>query len=79
MCNAPILAHPMFDRPFILYTDASADAFAAVLCQVWERDYYIQGEAPTLMSNSNTEWEQSKGIEEKKEQGIGRQGMWKTM
>ena len=58
MCNAPILVHPIFDRPFILYTDASADAFAAVLCQVWERDDYIQGEAPTLMSNSNTEWEQ---------------------
>ena len=36
MCNAPILAHPLFDRPFILYTDASAEAFAAVLCQFWE-------------------------------------------
>ena len=40
MCNAPILAHPLFDRPFILYTDASVDAFAAVLCQVWERKDY---------------------------------------
>ena len=36
MCNVPILAYPLFDQPFILYTDASADAFAAVLCQVWE-------------------------------------------
>src|SRR5258705_2411861 len=36
LSSAPILAHPIFDRPFILYTDASADGFAAVLAQVWE-------------------------------------------
>ena len=31
----------MFDRPFTLYTDASAEAFAAVLSQVWERKDYV--------------------------------------
>ena len=41
LCTAPILAHPQFDRPFILYTDASAEAFAAVLTQVWEKEDYI--------------------------------------
>jgi hypothetical protein len=41
LCNAPILAHPKFDgRRFTLYTDASAEAFGAVLCQHWtEEDY----------------------------------------
>lgn len=44
LSSAPILAHPKFDgRPFILYTDASAGAFAAVLCQQWTRgDYDLQ-------------------------------------
>ena len=42
--TAPLLAYPMFDRPFILYTDASAEAFAAVLTQVWERGDYVKGE-----------------------------------
>jgi hypothetical protein len=41
LSTAPILAHPKFDgRPFILYTDASADAFGAVLTQQWtESDF----------------------------------------
>jgi len=49
MCNAPILAYPRFDPPFILYTDASADAFAGVLCQVWERNDYVTSESSTVM------------------------------
>jgi hypothetical protein len=41
LCSAPILAHPKFDgRPFILYTDASAEAFGAVLCQHWTQEDY---------------------------------------
>lgn len=44
LSTAPILAHPKFDgRPFILYTDASAGAFAAVLCQLWTRQDYDPG------------------------------------
>jgi hypothetical protein len=40
LSSAPILAHPRFDRSFILYTDASNIAFGAVLAQVWtEKDY----------------------------------------
>lgn len=53
LCSAPILAHPLFDRLFILYTDASAEAFAAVLCQVWIWDDYIQtDDASTLAMTS---------------------------
>jgi hypothetical protein len=51
------LAHPKFDgRPFTLYTDASAEAFGAVLCQHWtEEDYEPDPEpsvdAPVLMNS----------------------------
>jgi hypothetical protein len=45
LCSAPILAHPKFDgRPFILYTDASAEAFGAVLCQHWTQEDYEPAE-----------------------------------
>jgi len=55
LCSAPILAHPQFDRPFILYTDASADVFAAVLCQVWERKDYVTNESPTQVASREEE------------------------
>lgn len=46
LSTAPILAHPKFDgRPFIMYTDSSAIAIAAVLCQVWTHgDYNLHSE-----------------------------------
>jgi hypothetical protein len=37
---APILAHPRYDRSFILYTDASNIAFGAVLAQILNREDY---------------------------------------
>ncbi|KAE8186330.1 hypothetical protein CF336_g7041 [Tilletia laevis] len=36
IATPPILAHPDPDRPFVLYVDASKDAFAAILHQVFE-------------------------------------------
>jgi len=33
-----ILAHPKYDQPFILHTDASKDSFGAVLSQIWTAD-----------------------------------------
>jgi hypothetical protein len=42
LSSSPILAHPLYDRPFILYTDASKDGFGAVLCQIWERSDYLK-------------------------------------
>ena len=34
LCTAPVLAYPNFDLPFILTTDASKVAVAAILSQV---------------------------------------------
>ena len=33
ICDAPVLAHPRFDRPFRIYCDASKVALGAALCQ----------------------------------------------
>jgi hypothetical protein len=42
LSSAPILAHLRYDRPFILYTDASNISFGVVLAQVWTKeDYFI--------------------------------------
>ncbi|KAE8214874.1 hypothetical protein CF327_g1781 [Tilletia walkeri] len=38
IASPPVLAHPDPSRPYILYVDASKDAFAAVLHQVFEED-----------------------------------------
>jgi hypothetical protein len=40
LSSAPILAHPRYDRPFVLYTDASNISFGAVLTQVWTKEDY---------------------------------------
>jgi hypothetical protein len=46
LSSAPILAHPHYDRPFILYTDASNISFGAVLVQTWTKDDYRLDEEP---------------------------------
>jgi len=64
LSSAPVLAHPKFDgRPFILYTDASAEAFGAVLCQTWSRDDYDLeqgetdgGEMRTYVTTTTESW-----------------------
>jgi hypothetical protein len=40
LSSAPVLAHPRYDRPFILYTDASNISFGAVLAQMWTKEDY---------------------------------------
>jgi hypothetical protein len=41
LSSAPVLAHPRYDRPFVLYTDASNISFGAVLAQVWTKEDYV--------------------------------------
>lgn len=54
LSSAPILAHPLFDgRPFILYTDASQEAFAAVLCQLWTWEDYENIESDSESEESS--------------------------
>jgi hypothetical protein len=63
LCSAPILAHPKFDgRPFVLYTDASAEAFGAVLTQQWTAEDYETDSADSMKnfhSTSVRDWETS--------------------
>jgi hypothetical protein len=40
LSSAPILAHPRYNRPFVLYTNASNISFGAVLAQVWTKEDY---------------------------------------
>ncbi|KAE8224984.1 hypothetical protein CF326_g7943 [Tilletia indica] len=46
IANPPVLAHPNPGRPYILYVDASKEAFAAVLHQ-WHPDERTASPAPT--------------------------------
>ncbi|KAE8231360.1 hypothetical protein CF326_g3626 [Tilletia indica] len=45
IANPPILAHPDPSRPYILYVDASKEAFAAVLHQ-WHAEATVEGPTP---------------------------------
>jgi len=45
LSSTPILAHPKYDQPFILHTDASKDGFGAVLSQIWTADDYRAAES----------------------------------
>jgi len=66
ICNAPVLASPRFDTPFVLYTDASASAVVCCLAQVHSKDgsesehpiaYGSQKLSPTQSNWSTTERE----------------------
>ena len=80
MCNAPILAHPLFGHPFILYMDASAEVFVVVLCQVWEKKDYATAAVSALVGYGWMEELTEKGMEEVEStwESVAR-SMWKGM
>ncbi|KAE8228133.1 hypothetical protein CF326_g6948 [Tilletia indica] len=45
VANPPVLAHPDPVRPFVLYVDASKDAFAAILHQVFDQPLQDQSQS----------------------------------
>lgn len=47
--SAPILAHSRFNTSYILYRDASYEAFRAVLCQVWTAEDYPTPEPEEML------------------------------
>lgn len=54
LSKAPILAHPLYDRPFIQHTDASKDGFGAVLSQLWKRSDFVD-EGDEIMVDARVE------------------------
>jgi len=63
LCEAPVLAYPDFDKPFRIYSDASAVALGSVLCQLDDEGnerpiaYYsrVFGDAERRYSNTERE------------------------
>ena len=54
LCNAPALAYPNFNLPFILSTDASRNSLGAILSQVQdglEKPWPMRADRPTEASN----------------------------
>ena len=60
LCEAPVLAHPRFDLPFILDTDASTTGVAAVLSQVQAGDERPITYAAKALTKSQRKWPPTK-------------------
>ena len=56
LCEAPVLAYPRFDLPFILDTDASTTGVAAVLSQVQDGEERSITYAAKALTKSQRKW-----------------------
>ena len=60
LCRAPVLAHPWFDLPFVLDSDASMTVAAAVLSQVQECEERPISYAAKALTKSQRKWAPTK-------------------
>ena len=60
LCEAPVLAYPRFDLPFILDTDASTTGVAAVLSQVQDGKERPITYAAKALTKSQRKWPPTK-------------------
>ena len=60
LCEAPVLAYPRFDLPFILDTDASTTGVAAVLSQVQDGEERPITYAAKALTKSQRKWPPTK-------------------
>ena len=60
LCEAPVLAFPRFDLPFVLDTDASTTGVAAVLSQVQDGEERPIAYAAKALSKSQRKWAPTK-------------------
>ncbi|KAL6455406.1 hypothetical protein MHYP_G00361500 [Metynnis hypsauchen] len=56
LTNPPIVAHPVFSQPFLLYTDASQDCMGSVLAQVQEQKERVISYASHTLTPSQRKW-----------------------
>ncbi|KAL6471730.1 hypothetical protein MHYP_G00203800 [Metynnis hypsauchen] len=56
LTNPPIVAHPVFSQPFLLYTDASQDCIGSVLAQVQEQKERVISYASHTLTPSQRKW-----------------------
>ena len=56
LCEAPVLAYPRFDLPFILDTDTSTTGVAAVLSQLQDGEERPITYAAKALTKSQRKW-----------------------
>ena len=60
LCEAPVLAFPRFDLPFVLDTDASTTGVAAVLSQMQDGEERPIAYAAKALTKSQRKWAPTK-------------------
>lgn len=56
LTNPPVLANPDFERPFILFTDASSVAIGTILAQKHDGKEHVISYASRVLSNNEIKW-----------------------
>ena len=56
LTNPPIVAHPVFTQPFLLYTNASQDCVGAVLAQMQDKRERVIAHASHTLTAIENKW-----------------------